>query len=34
MEAPRIVELECEVRRANQILKSAASFFAEELDRP
>ena len=33
----RIAELEREVRelrRANQILKSAASFFAAELDRP
>jgi transposase len=33
----RVVELEREVkelRRANQILKSAASFFAAELDRP
>lgn len=36
-EAARIGELEREVRelrRANQILKSAASFFAAELDRP
>ncbi len=36
-EAARIAELEREVRelrRANQILKSAASFFAAELDRP
>lgn len=36
-DAARIVELEREVRelrRANQILKSAASFFAAELDRP
>ena len=36
-EAVRIAELEREVRelrRANQILKSAASFFAAELDRP
>jgi transposase len=33
----RVAELEREVRelrRANQILKSAASFFAAELDRP
>ena len=37
VEAGRIAELEREVRelrRANQILKSAASFFAAELDRP
>lgn len=37
VEAARIAELEREVRelrRANQILKSAASFFAAELDRP
>jgi transposase len=36
-EAVRVAELEREVRelrRANQILKSAASFFAAELDRP
>jgi transposase len=36
-EAARLAELEREVRelrRANQILKSAASFFAAELDRP
>ncbi len=36
-EAQRIAELEREnreLRRANQILKSAASFFAAELDRP
>lgn len=36
-EVARIAELEREVRelrRANQILKSAASFFAAELDRP
>ncbi|MEV5720596.1 hypothetical protein AB0L41_42590 [Amycolatopsis mediterranei] len=36
-EAARIAELEHEVRelrRANKILKSAASFFAAELDRP
>jgi transposase len=36
-EAVRIAELEREnreLRRANQILKSAASFFAAELDRP
>ncbi|GAA3560962.1 hypothetical protein GCM10022222_50940 [Amycolatopsis ultiminotia] len=36
-EAAGIAELEREVRelrRANQILKSAASFFAAELDRP
>ena len=36
-EAAKIAELEREVRelrRANQILKSAASFFAAELDRP
>jgi transposase len=36
-EAERIAALEREVRelrRANQILKSAASFFAAELDRP
>ena len=36
-EAARVTELEREVRelrRANQILKSAASFFAAELDRP
>lgn len=36
-DAVRIAELEREVRelrRANQILKSAASFFAAELDRP
>lgn len=36
-DAVRIVELEREnreLRRANQILKSAASFFAAELDRP
>lgn len=36
-EATRVAELEREVRelrRANQILKSAASFFAAELDRP
>ena len=36
-ETARIAELEREVRelrRANQILKSAASFFAAELDRP
>ena len=36
-EAARIAELErenCELRRANSILKSAASFFAAELDRP
>lgn len=36
-DAARIVELEREVRelrRANSILKSAASFFAAELDRP
>lgn len=36
-EGARIAELEREVRelrRANQILKSAASFFAAELDRP
>ncbi len=36
-EAARIAELEREnreLRRANQILKSAASFFAAELDRP
>jgi transposase len=35
--AARVVELEREVkelRRANQILRSAASFFAAELDRP
>jgi transposase len=37
IEAARIAELEREnreLRRANQILKSAASFFAAELDRP
>jgi transposase-like protein len=36
-EAARIKELEREnreLRRANEILKSAASFFAAELDRP
>jgi transposase len=36
-ETVRIAELEREnreLRRANQILKSAASFFAAELDRP
>jgi transposase len=36
-EAARIAELEREnreLRRANQILKPAASFFAAELDRP
>jgi len=36
-DAARVAELErevCELRRANQILKSAASFFAAELDRP
>ena len=36
-EATRITELEREVRelrRANQILKSASAFFAAELDRP
>lgn len=36
-EEARIAELEREVRelrQANQILKSAASFFAAELDRP
>ena len=36
-EVARIAELEREnreLRRANQILKSAASFFAAELDRP
>lgn len=36
-DASRIAELEREnreLRRANQILKSAASFFAAELDRP
>jgi transposase len=36
-EVARIVELEREnreLRRANSILKSAASFFAAELDRP
>lgn len=36
-EAARVAELEREnreLRRANQILKSAASFFAAELDRP
>jgi transposase len=36
-DADRIAALEREVRelrRANQILKSAASFFAAELDRP
>ena len=36
-EAKRVAALEREVRelrRANQILKSAASFFAAELDRP
>jgi transposase len=36
-DAARIAELDREVRelrRANQILKSAASFFAAELDRP
>ena len=36
-EAARIAELEREVRelkRANQILKSASAFFAAELDRP
>jgi transposase len=36
-EAQRVADLEREVRelrRANQILKSAASFFAAELDRP
>ncbi|MFI9387755.1 transposase [Kutzneria sp. NPDC052558] len=36
-DSARIAELEREVRelrRANQILKSAASFFAAELDRP
>jgi transposase len=36
-DAARITELEREVkelRRANSILKSAASFFAAELDRP
>lgn len=36
-EAQRIKELEREnreLRRANEILKSAASFFAAELDRP
>ena len=36
-EASRIAELEREnreLRRANSILKSAASFFAAELDRP
>lgn len=36
-DAARIAELEREVRelrRANQILKSAATFFAAELDRP
>ena len=37
VEQARIAELEREnreLRRANQILKSAASFFAAELDRP
>lgn len=37
VEAARVAELEREnreLRRANQILKSAASFFAAELDRP
>lgn len=37
VEQARVVELEREnreLRRANQILKSAASFFAAELDRP
>lgn len=37
VETARVAELEREVRelrRANQILKSAASFFAAELDRP
>lgn len=37
VEAQRIKELEKEVRelrRANQILKSASAFFAAELDRP
>lgn len=37
VEAARVAELEREVRelrRANSILKSAASFFAAELDRP
>jgi transposase len=33
-EAARVAELERELRRANQILKSAASFFSAELDRP
>lgn len=36
-QAARLAELEREnreLRRANQILKSAASFFAAELDRP
>lgn len=36
-ESARVAELEREnreLRRANQILKSAASFFAAELDRP
>jgi transposase len=36
-DAVRIAELEPEVRelrRANQILKSASAFFAAELDRP
>ncbi len=36
-EAARIKELEqelCEVKRANAILRSAATFFAAELDRP
>jgi transposase len=36
-DAARLAELEREnreLRRANQILKSAASFFAAELDRP
>jgi len=37
IESARITELEREVRelrRANQILKSASAFFAAELDRP
>ena len=36
-DAARIAQLECEVRelrRANQILKSSAAFFAAEFDRP
>ena len=36
-DAPRIAELEREnreLRRANEILKSASAFFAAELDRP